>query len=441
MPETRYARAGDVHIAYQNIGNGPVDLILVPGWISNVDVFWDEPTVVRFFNQLSAFSRLILFDKRGTGLSDRLGGIPSLEERMDDIRAVMDAVGSEKAALFGYSEGGPLCALFAGTYPERTHSLILFGSYARRKWAPDYPQGISEEASDAMEDAIRQSWGVSGMDITRRIPSRSNDRRFVQWWSRFLRAGASPSSALDLQRMNSQIDARPILPSIRVPTLIMHAAHDQVVTVEAGRYLAENIAGAKFVEMDVLDHVPFGDGAPQVLDEIAQFLTGHGDVVADDRVVATIVFTDIVDSTRLATEMGDAAWRDMIAAHNQAIRRELLVHRGTEVKTTGDGFLATFDGPARAIRCAQAARAALTQLGLEIRVGIHTGECVRRNDDVEGLAVHIAARIAALAGGGEVLVSQTVKDLVAGSGIDFEARGARELKGVPGPWQLFAPMP
>ena len=437
LPETHYTRSGPVNIAYQVFGDGPHDLILVPGWISNIDTFWEEPTVVRFFEGLAKFSRVLLFDKRGTGLSDRMTGIATLEDRMDDVRAVMNAANSKEATLFGYSEGGPMCALFAATYPERTRALVLMGSYARRQYAPDYVFGHSEENSRQLLEDIESGWGTP-LDIERRVPTLASNQRFRRWWAKFMRAGASPASAAALMRMNFQIDVRPILPSISVPALILHAKRDGIVAIEAGRYLAQHIRNARLVEFDSDDHVPFGDSMAQVLDETRKFVTGRSDVYSDDRVVSTIMFTDIVDSTRVAAEMGDAVWRDALAAHHAAVREELAIHRGTEIKTTGDGFHATFDGPARAIRCGQAICQSVEALGLAVRVGIHTGECIRHGNELEGIAIHIAARIGALAGAGQVLVSQTVRDLVAGSGIQFENRGAHRLKGLDGEWSVCA---
>ena len=348
LPETFYTRSGSVNIAYQVFGNGSHDLVLVPGWVSNVDVFWEEPTVVRFFEGLAKFSRVLLFDKRGTGLSDRVTGIPTLEDRMDDVRAVMNAADSKDVTLFGYSEGGPMCALFAATYPERTRALVLMGSYARRRSAPDYECGLSDENTGQLLEDIESGWG-SPLDIERRIPSLASNPRFKRWWAKFMRAGASPASAAALMKMNFQIDVRPILPSIRVPALILHAKRDRIVDVESGRYLAQHIPNAGLIEFDADDHVPFGDSMSQVLVETQKFVTGRSDVYSDDRVLSTIMFTDIVNSTRVATEMGDSAWRDSLAAHHATVRGELAIHRGTEIKTTGDGFHATFDGPARAI--------------------------------------------------------------------------------------------
>jgi class 3 adenylate cyclase len=354
---------------------------------------------------------------------------------MDDVRAVLDAVGSTRATLMGYSEGGPMCALFAAMHPERTASLVLVGSYARRASAADYPCGLSQEQIETLFQRMTSGWGTE-LDIEDRIPSLAGNPRFRSWWARFMRAGASPSGAVALQRMNIAIDVRPVLPSITVPTLILHARGDRIVDADAGRYLAAHIPGARMVELDAHDHVPFGDGSRLIVEEVQHFLTGQARAVTDDRVVTTIMFTDIVGSTRLASEMGDGQWNDLLDAHHRAVRRELEIHRGVEVKTTGDGFHAIFDGPARAIRCAQAICHTVERLGVPVRVGVHTGECVRRADEVEGLAVHIAARIAGLADRGQVLVSQTVRDLVAGSGIPFGPSKAHALKGVEGEWSV-----
>jgi pimeloyl-ACP methyl ester carboxylesterase len=439
-PETRYAKSGEVSIAYQIVGDGPRDLILVPGWMSNIEVFWDEPAVARFLQRLASFSRLILFDKRGTGLSDRLGTLPDLETRMDDVRAVMDAVGSERAALCGYSEGGVMCALFAATYPARTTALITIGSYARQKPGPGYPWGRTLEQQEDFLDAIQKDWGGPvGLDL--RAPSIAHDARVRQWWARFLRMSASPTTALALTQMNYEIDVRHVLSAIRVPTLLLHSVGDTAVDVHASRYMAESIAGAKYVEFPSSDHLPWGADADAILDEIEEFLTGSRHGPEPDRILATILFTDIVGSTDRAAELGDRRWRDLLENFYGVVRRELPRFRGVEVSTAGDGVLATFDGPARGIRCARSIADAVLALGLEVRTGLHTGECELIDDNVGGIAVHTASRVAALARPGEVLVSHTVKDLVAGSGIRFESRGTHTLKGVPGEWPLFATIP
>lgn len=437
MTETRYAKSGDVSIAYQLVGKGPPDLVLVPGWVSNIDVFWEEPTLARFLTRLASFSRLILFDKRGTGLSDRVADMPSLEVRMDDVRAVMDVVGSEFAALFGYSEGGTMCALFAATHPSRTSALIMNGAFARRTWAPDYPWGRTEEQQQAFLDQVEREWGGPvGIDV--RAPSMAQDERFRQWWARLLRASASPAAAATLVRMNAEIDIRQLLPAIQVPTLILHSVNDRVIDMGVARYMAARIPGSKLVELHGTDHLPWGDDSDAILDEIEEFLTGVRRSAEHDRVLATVLFTDIVGATEKAASLGDRRWGDLLDNHNALVRRELARFRGREIDTTGDGFLATFDGPARAVRCACAISDSVQSLGIEVRAGLHTGECEVMGDNLGGISVHIGARIAALARPGEVLVSTTVKDLVAGSALSFQDRGIHSLKGVPGDWRLFA---
>lgn len=346
-PETRYTRSGDVNIAYQVVGDGPRDLVFVPGWASNVEVFWEEPTVARFFERLASFARLILFDKRGTGLSDRVADIPNLETRMDDVRAVMDAAESTRAALLGNSEGGPMCALFAATYPERTTALIMAGSYARRVRTPDYPLGPTKEQWLEFVDEVEKAWG-GPFGIDERAPTLASDPRFREWWGRLLRLSASPGAAQTIARMILDIDIRHVLPAIRVPTLILHNAGDKAVPVEHGRYMAKQIPGARYVELPGVDHLPWVGNADAVLDEIEEFLTGVRHGVEVDRVLATVLFTDIVDATRRAAELGDRRWRDVLEAHHLAVRSELGRFRGREVDTAGDGFLAAFDGPARA---------------------------------------------------------------------------------------------
>lgn len=437
QPRTRYARSGSVSIAYQVIGRGPLDLVLVPGWVSNLDIVWEEPALARFLHRLASFSRLILFDKRGTGLSDRVADMPSLEVRMDDVRAVMDAVGSERAALFGYSEGGAMCALFAATYPERTVALVMAGSFARRLAAPDYPWGMSADALDAFLVAIERDWG-EGFGIDERAPSMAHVAAFHGWWSRYQRMSASPAAAATLIRMNAQIDIRGVLPAIRVPTLILHSVNDRAIDIGGSRYIAEQIAGARLVELRG-DHLPWLADADTVAAEIEQLLTGtHHDSAAGDRVLATVLFTDIVDATGHAARLGDRAWHVLLDRHHDLVRRALRRFRGREIDTAGDGFLAAFDGPARAVRCACAIVDAVPELGIALRAGLHTGECEVMGAKLGGIAVHIGARVATLARAGEVLVSSTVKDLVAGSGLAFQDRGVEALKGVPGEWRLFA---
>ena len=358
---------------------------------------------------------------------------------MEDLRAVMDVVDSQRAVLAGYSEGGPMCLLFASTWPERTRALVTIGSYARRRSAPDYPFGLPPAADQHILEMIRHGWG-GPMDIDIRAPTLAADPRFCRWWARYLRSGASPASILALHAANSQIDVRPLLASIQVPTLVLHATHDQTIPVESSRYLVTQIPEATLVEMDCRDHLPFGDGADQILAEISRFVTGTGTGEGRrvDRVISTVMFTDIVDSTRLAATLGDLRWRDLLQTHHETVRRELAIHRGHEVKTTGDGFHATFDGPARAIRCARAIQHSVADIGIDIRVGIHTGECELIDGEVEGLAVHIAARVSGLAATGEVLVSRTVRDLVAGAGFAFEDRGDHALRGIPDSWRIYS---
>jgi len=436
-PETRYARSGDVNIAYQVVGDAPRDLVLVPGWVSNIEVFWEEPACARFLERLASFARLILFDKRGTGLSDRVTDLPNLETRMDDVRAVMDTVGAERAALFGYSEGGPMCALFAATYPARTTALITAGSYARRTWAPDYPWGPTSEQRRQFIERCQREWG-GPVGLDERWPSAARDERVRAWWARLMRMGASPGANAALLQMNDEMDVRHVLPAIRVPTLVLHSVGDRALDVRGSRYMADRIAGARLVELPGSDHVPWGEDADAILDEIEEFLTGVRHGPEPDRVLATVLFTDIVGSTERAAALGDRRWRDVLEQHHAVVRRELGRFRGREIDTSGDGFLATFDGPARGVRCARAVSEGVHALGLQVRAGLHTGEVELRDDRVSGLAVHIGARVAAAAGPDEVLVSSTVRDLVAGSGLRFQDRGVQPLRGVPGEWHLFA---
>jgi class 3 adenylate cyclase len=439
-PETRYAKSGDVHIAYQVVGEGPLDTIFVPGFVSNVELAWELPGPPRLFSRLAAFSRLIRFDKRGTGLSDRVTDMPNLEVRMDDVRAVMDTVGSERAALFGASEGGPMCALFSATYPLRTSALIMHGSYARRTRAPDYPWGPTDEESRSWIDQIVRDWG-GPVGLDERAPSMAGDKQFRQWWGRYLRMSASPAAMRALATMNAEIDIRHILPAIRVPTLILHSVHDRAIEFGGSVYMADRIPGARLVQLRGPDHVGFLSDAETILGEIEEFLTGVRHSDEPDRALATVLFTDIVSATEMAAGLGDRRWHDLLESHQVLVRRELARFRGREISTAGDGFFATFDGPARAIRCARAISDGVQSLGLNIRAGLHTGECEIMGKDVGGIAVHIGARIAALAAPGEVLVSSTVKDLVAGSGLSFRDHGTKFLKGVPGEWHLYSAAP
>ncbi|RXG98876.1 adenylate/guanylate cyclase domain-containing protein [Bradyrhizobium vignae] len=433
QPATQYAKSGDVHIAYQLFGSGPVNLIMVPGFVSNVENYWDEPDLARFLTRLGSYARVVTFDKRGTGMSDRGGELPGLDQRMDDLRAVMDAAGMEQAALFGISEGAPLSVLFAATYPDRCRALILYGSFSRFSyWFP------TKEALEAFFGYVEQAWGTGG-SVQKFAPSRANDAAFQRWWGRNERLGASPAAVKALMSMNSQIEISGILPAVRVPTLVIHRTGDKTVSVEGGRDVAAHIPGARLFELPGSDHIFYvGENADEIFDAIEEFLTGSRSPVSVDRVLATVLFTDIVGSTEKAAALGDQRWRDLLDGHHATIRRNLARFRGHEVKTTGDGFLATFDGPARGVRCACAIVEEMRPLGIEVRAGLHTGECEMIGSDVGGIAVHIGARVAALAAGSEVLVSSTVKDLVAGSGLRFNDRGTRSLKGIPGEWRIYA---
>jgi len=435
-PETRYAKSGDLNIAYQVLGEGPFDLVYVPGWISNVELMWEEPAHAHLLRRLASFSRLILFDKRGTGLSDAvpLDRLPTLEERMDDVRAVMDAAGSQRAALFGSSEGGLMSVLFAATYPERTRALTALAIYAKRIWSPDYPWAPAPQARAAEIESIEESWGGE-MDISDLAPSA--DEAFRRRAVAYLRRSASPGAAVALLRMNTQIDVRDVLPTIRVPTLVLHRVGDRDVSVEEGRWIAAQIPGAKYVELPGDEHLIWAGDVDAVVDEVEEFLTGARPLPEANRVLSTVLFTDIVDATARTAELGDRRWREVLDEHHARVRRQLDRFRGRELDTAGDGFFATFDGPARAVRAAWAIRESLRELGIEVRAGLHTGECELMQDKVGGIAVHTGARVAGAAGAGEVLVSSTVRDLVAGSGIEFEDRGEHELKGV-GQWRLYA---
>jgi len=438
MPVTQYAKSGDVHIAYQVTGKGPVDLVFVPGFISHLEYDWEHPLSARFLQRLSSFARLIRFDKRGTGLSDRVADIPTLEQRMDDVKAVMDAVGSERAALFGISEGGPMSLLFAATYPTRTAALILYGSYARRSWAPDHPYGWTEAQSSTALEKLERDWGTPNWGIETWAPSLAHDDVYRQHRANYLRFAASPGAAVAIWRMNKDIDVRHVLPTIRTPTLIVHRTGDRLIRVEQAHYLAERIPGAKLVELPGSDHTPSVGDADSLVNEIEEFLTGARHDAEPDRVLATVLFTDVVGSTERAAELGDRRWRDLLETYYSLARRQLVRFRGRELDTAGDGLFAAFDGPARAIRCAAGIRDGMRALSVDVRAGVHTGECQLIGEKMGGIAVHIGARVAALANPGEVLVTSTVKDLVAGSGIRFEDRGTQGLKGVPGDWHLYA---
>ena len=436
-PQTRFARSsGDVQIAYQAFGEGDIDVVFVPGFVMNVEALWEEPVTAPFVERLASFARVVTFDKRGQGLSDRPPDPPTLEQTMDDIRAVMDAAGLERAALFGVSEGGPAALLFTATHPQRVTELALYGTYARSVMSDDYPFGIPESALDVFAEMIDKEWG-GPVAADYFVPSRLDDAQFLESWARFLRRGSSPRGAGSLIRLYRELDVRHVLPAISVPTLIVHRTDDRVTSLGGGRYIAERIPNAQFVEVPGADHF-FAVNPDQILDEVEEFLTGERHGPVDDRVLATVMFTDIVASTERVAQLGDRRWRELVERHDKLMRREVDRHRGRTIKTLGDGVLATFDGPARAIRAARAAAGRARGIGVEVRAGLHTGELELQGDDVAGMAVNIGARVAALAGPGEVLVSSTVKDLVFGSGIEFEERGQHQLKGVPGEWNLFA---
>jgi class 3 adenylate cyclase len=442
MPaETRYAKSGDVHIAYQVTGAGPFDLVWIPGFVSHLEADWESPVRTRIFERLGSFCRLIRFDKRGTGLSDRGVAIPSLEQRMDDVRAVMDAVGSTQAAFFAVSEGGPMSLLFAATYPERTLALAIYGSYARRLWSPDHPYGMTPAEWEPFVERLEREWGgPAAIDIF--SPSVADNPSARTAWASYLRQAASPGAAVTIMRMNGEIDVRHVLPAIRVPTLVLHRTGDRLTSIDQARHIARKIAGARLVEFPGEDHSLWAGDPNAVISEVEEFTTGSRQSADADRVLATVLFTDIVGSTERAARIGDQAWRELLAQHHGLVRRELQRFRGREINTAGDGFLAAFDGPARAVRCAHAVQSAMrANLDMDVRAGVHTGECEVVDGNLAGLAVHIGARITGLAEAGEVLVSNTVKDLVAGSGLTFEDRGDHVLKGVPGRWRLFSAVP
>jgi class 3 adenylate cyclase len=423
----------------RSIGEGPLDLVYTGSWTNQIEHAWELASYRRFLERLASFSRLITFDKRGSGLSDRIAGTPTLEDRMDDLRAVLDAVGSERAALFGSSEGGVLSAMFAASYPERARALVLFSSLARIQRTEDYPWGWTPAFFEAVLDYVEHRWGSGEVPVV--CPDAVEDEQFRRWHGRLERLVGTPGSARAMLQWNWAIDIRPLLPTITVPTLVLHRAEEAWLEPGLGRYLADHIPIARFVEIRGRDHYPYLEPVEPTLHEIERFLTGARHEPVGERVLATILFTDVVRSTERAAELGDRRWRELLDRHDAVTAVELNRFGGHAIKSLGDGLLATFDGPARAIRCARAIMGALAGLGLEVRAGIHTGECERRGDDLGGIAMHIGARIADCADPGEVLVSRTVKDLVFGSGIEFEDRGARSLKGVPGEWRVFAAAP
>ncbi len=436
-PETRYAKSGDVHIAYQVVGEGPLDLVVVPGWVSHVEHAWEEPDFASFLRRLASFSRLLLFDRRGTGLSDRVAQLPTLEERMDDVRAVMDAAGSSRAALLGISEGGPMCVLFAATHPERTAALVLCNTFARNVTGEGYPFGHTPQMWEVFLRRVGEAWG-EGITPTLFAPSRARDPEFRRRWGRFERLSVSPGGALMLMRMTQETDVRDVLPSVCVPALVLHREGDRATPVEGGRYLAEHIPGARLVELPGEDHFPWVGDVEAVVGEVQEFLTGERSTGDHDRVLATVLFVDVAGSTEALARLGDARFSEILARYQALASAEIRRFGGRLVDTAGDGVFATFDGPARAIRCACAVRDGVASLGIAVRAGIHTGECQILGERVTGIAVHLGARVAAEAAANEVLVSSTVRDLVAGSGLCFEERGVRALKGVPDEWRLYA---
>jgi class 3 adenylate cyclase len=435
-PAVRYAKSDDVHVAYQVLGEGPPDIVYVQGAFSHLGVMWELPAFRRFCEQLSSFARLIWFDKRGMGLSDRVQA-GTLDERMDDVRAVMDAADSSRAVILGESEGGPLAMLFAAAHPQRTEGLLLVGAEVKERISEDWRWG--EDTAEGFEESmvhITDRWGAGGF-VEHIAPSLADEAGVREWAQRLQINAATPGAAESFMRMAFDIDVRSVVPAISVPTLVVHRTGDSVCNVENGRFLARQIPGAVYVELPGADHAPWADGN-EIVAEIREFLTGVREPADPESILATVLFTDIVGSTERAAALGDERWRALLDIHDRAVREELRRFRGREVNTTGDGFVASFDGAARALRAAVAIRNATGRLGVEVRCGVHTGECELRGDDLAGLAVHIAARVGALAAPGEVLVSRTVKDLVAGSGIEFHDRGDHQLKGVPGSWQLFA---
>ncbi len=431
-PRTQYAKSGEVHIAYQVYGEGPKNLVLVPGFVSQIETYWEEPTWAKWLERLGNFSRVALFDKRGTGLSDRGVAVPDMDKRMDDIRAVMDAAGMRTAYVMGISEGGSLASVFAAYQGPRCDGLILYGSFASfESWFP------TDEALQELFSYAESSWGTGGA-LPLFCPDSGGSETFQEWWGKYERTGASPRDVIEIMKVNSQIDIKDSLPAIKVPTLVLHKIEDALIDIEGGRTLGRLIPGANFIELSGRDHFVFlGKEGEQILEEVEAFVTGVKPAPIFDRVLAAVVFTDIVDSTSQAQKQGDAAWHAILETHNTAIREQFRQFRGREVKSLGDGFLATFDGPGRAIHCAKAIEEVVSKLGIEVRIGVHTGEVELAGDDVRGIAVNIAARIAQLSKGGEILVSRTVKDLVAGSGLDFEDLGNRELKGLSEGWQVY----
>ena len=441
MPTTKYARNGDVHLAYQVLGDGPVDLVLVETWVHHVESFWEMAELARQRRRLAAIGRLIIFDRRGTGMSDPVAfdRLPDLETQVSDIAAVMDAAGSEQAAILGFGEGGPLALLLAATRPERCHALVLLNTAARMTSAADYPWGAPEDVLIGVVEQQARSWADANADhMAALVPSRANDPRFNEQLARLGRSAISPGAVAHYFGQSVRTDVRMLLPTITAPTLVLHRAGDRIIRSELGQYLAAQIPNARYVELPGNDHIWFSEDADELMDEIDEFLTGTRASRDPDRRLATVLFTDIVGSTARAAELGDTRWRALLDKHDAILRHEVTRFGGHEIDSAGDGFLSTFDAPGRAIRCARAINDALAEIGLTIRAGVHTGEVEVRGDGIGGLAVHIGARVAATGGGGEVIVSSTVKELMAGAELSFTDRGEHELKGVPGTWHLFA---
>lgn len=435
-PQTHYAMAGDISIAYQVVGGGPIDLVYAQGWLTNVEYAWESPHYAQFLTKLGRFTRLIFFDKRGTGLSDRDVGFPTLEQRTEDITAVLDAVGSEKATLFGVSEGGNMAALFAATHPERTQALVLSGTHARGSWAPDYPWFLKPEEIEQGIVHMRQNWGKP-VDLDEAAPSMANDEAAREWWGAYIRNSASPKTAELITRLHKEIDIRDVLPTINCPTLVINREHDAWASADEARYIADLIPKSTLRLVPGADHLVWYGDQDRLLGEIQEFLTGQRDVSSSERVLLTVLMTDIVGSTEKVAKLGDSKWHSLLDQHDAVIRRRVRAYDGLTINTTGDGFITAFTGPTRAIQCAKDICADVARLGLQIRAGVHTGECERRGSDVGGLAVHIAARILDHAPPGQILVSRTVKDLTVGSGLELKNAFTQSLKGVPGEWELY----
>jgi len=435
VPQTQYAKSGDVYIAYQVLGNGPIDLVLIPGFVSHLEFHWEEPMLSHLFRRLASFSRLIRFDKRGTGLSDRVNS-GTIEDRMDDVIAVMDAVGSERAALIGVSEGGPLSISFSATHPKRTRALVLWNTFSKYQYAPDYPHGFTPDIVDMLPRLIKTQWGKGAVVSCFAAPA-AEDKRFVEWWGECERLSMSPGGALLCFKWFVDIDVRKMLPVINVPTLVMHSAVDSLVPPGHSRYMAEHIKSVKYVEVPGEDHFSLASW-DMIVDEIEEFLTGNRPVPEVDRVFATVLFTDIVGSTELASKLGDREWNALIEHHNALVRKELLRFQGNEIESSGDGFFATFDGPTRAVHCACNIRDIVRPLGIKVRAGLHAGEVEHTGDNIGGIAVHIGARVSEIAQEDEVVVSSTIKELVTGSGLKFNERGDYVIKGISEEWKLFS---